>query len=110
MHRVRKWWKLALSIAALVVAAQIGISILALTRGVHNYLTAHLERAFGRTVEVRHFNVLLLPSPMLDAEQVSIGEDPAFGNEYFLRAERLTARSRPSGNSRKLTMHRRLMS
>ena len=97
MHRVRKWWKLALSIAALVVAAQIGISILALTRGVHNYLTAHLERAFGRTVEVRHFNVLLLPSPMLDAEQVSIGEDPAFGNEYFLRAERLTARLRWRG-------------
>jgi len=97
MHRVRKWWKLALSIVALVIAAQIGISILALTRGVHNYLTAHLERAFGRTVEVRHFNILLLPSPMLEAEQVSIGEDPAFGNEYFLRAERLTARLRLRG-------------
>jgi hypothetical protein len=45
-------------------------------------------------VEVRHFNVLLLPSPALDAELVSIAEDPAFGNEYFLRAERLTARLR----------------
>ena len=97
MHRVRKWWKLVLSFAALVIAAQIAISILALTRGVHNYLTAHLERAFGRTVEVRHFNILLLPSPMLDAEQVSVGEDPAFGNEYFLRAERLTARLRWRG-------------
>ena len=97
MHRVRKWWRLALSIAALVIAAQIGVSVLALARGVHNYLTAHLERAFGRTVEVRHFNILLLPSPMLEAEQVSIGEDPAFGNEYFLRAERLTARLRWRG-------------
>jgi hypothetical protein len=97
MHPVRKWWRLALSVAALVIAAQIGVSILALTRGVHTYLTAHLERAFGRTVEVRRFNVLLLPSPMLEAEQVSIGEDPAFGNEYFLRAERLTARLRWSG-------------
>jgi uncharacterized protein involved in outer membrane biogenesis len=97
MHRLRKWWKLALSVAALVIAAQIGVSILALTRSVHNYLTTHLERAFGRTVEVRHFNILLLPSPMLEAEQVSIGEDPAFGDEYFLRAERLTARLRWSG-------------
>jgi AsmA family len=97
MHRVRKWWRLALSIAALVIAAQIGVSILALVRGVHSYLTAHLERAFGRTVEVRQFNILLLPSPILEAEQVSIGEDPAFGNEYFLRAERLTARLRWRG-------------
>ena len=97
MNPVRKWWRLALSIAALVIAAQIGVSILALTHGVHNYLTAHLERSFGRTVEVRHFNILLLPSPVLEAEQVSIGEDPTFGNEYFLRAERLTARLRWSG-------------
>src|SRR3984893_9217561 len=97
MHRVRKWWKLALSIVALVIAAQIGISILALTRGVHKYLRAGRGRAFGRTVEVRHFNILLLPSPMLEAEQVSIGEDPAFGNEYFLRAEHLTARLRWTG-------------
>lgn len=97
MHRVRKWWRLALSIAALLMAAQIGVSILALILGVHSYLTAHLERAFGRTVEVQQFNILLLPGPILEAEQVSIGEDPAFGNEYFLRAERLTARLRWRG-------------
>jgi AsmA family len=42
-------------------------------------------------VEVRHFSVLLLPSPRLDADQVTIGEDPAFGSEYFLRAEHLSA-------------------
>lgn len=83
--------------AALVIAAQICASLLARTRTVHKYLVAHLERAFGRTVEVRHFNVLLLPRPVLDAEQVSIGEDSAFGNEYFLRAEQLTAGLRWSG-------------
>ncbi len=73
-----------MSIAALLVAAQIGASFLARAPGIHKYLVAHLERAFGRTVEVRQFNILLLPSLVLDAEQVSIGEDPAFGNEYFL--------------------------
>jgi AsmA family len=97
MYRARKSWRLALSIAALVIAAQIGVSILVLARGVHNYLTAQLAHAFGRTVEVRHFNILLLPSPVLEAEQVSIGEDPAFGNEYFLRAEGLTAKLRWRG-------------
>jgi hypothetical protein len=97
MQSVRKWWSLALSIAALLIAAQIGASVLARAQGIHKYLVAQLERAFGRTVEVRHFNIVLLPSPVLDAEQVSIGEDPAFGNEYFLRAEHLTAGLRWSG-------------
>jgi hypothetical protein len=97
MQRVRKWWRLTLSIVALVIAAQIGASVLARTHSFHKYLVAQLDRAFGRSVEVRHFNVLLLPSPVLDAELVSIAEDPAFGNEYFLRAERLTARLRWSG-------------
>lgn len=97
MERVRKWWRLALSIIVLVIVAQAGVSLLARTHRVHQYLIAHLQRAFGRTVEVRHFNILLLPRPVLDAEQVSIGEDSAFGNEYFLRAEHLTAGLRWSG-------------
>jgi uncharacterized protein involved in outer membrane biogenesis len=97
MLLVRKWWKLALPVAALVIATQIGASFLARARGVHKYLVAQLERAFGRTVEVRQFNIALLPSPVLDAEQVSVGEDPAFGSEYFLRAEHLTARLRWRG-------------
>jgi len=82
---------------AFLIAAQVGASILARAHGIHTYLIAHLERAFGRTVEVRHFNIILLPRLVMEAEQVSIGEDPAFGNEYFLRAERLTAGLRWSG-------------
>src|SRR5262249_35112108 len=61
------------------------------------FLIRHLERAFGRSVEVGHFNVLLVPSPQLEADRISIGEDPAFGNGYFLRADRLTAGLRWSG-------------
>src|SRR5713226_5013206 len=97
MHRVRKWWRLALLILAFLIAAQVGASVLARTHGIHIYLIAHLERAFGRTVEVRHFNIILLPRLVMEAELVSIAEDPAFGNEYFLRAERLTAGLRWSG-------------
>ncbi len=97
MHRVRKWWRLTLLILAFLIAAQVGASVLARAHGIHTYLIAHLERAFGRTVEVRHFNIILLPRLVMEAEQVSIGEDPAFGNEYFLRAERLTAGLRWSG-------------
>jgi len=97
MNRLRKWWKLALVLVALVVAFQAGVSLLVRSRSVHAFLTDRLQRAFGRPVEVAHFNVLLLPTPRLDADRVTIGEDPAFGSEYFLRAERLTAGLRWTG-------------
>jgi AsmA family len=91
MIALRKWPKLALALVVLVVVAQIGASFLVRTRRVHDYLVAHLTRAFGRPVEVEQFSVQILPSPSFDADRVTVGEDPGFGNEYFLRAERLTA-------------------
>ena len=94
MERLRKWRKPALVLLLLVVAAQVGSSLLTRTSAVHNYLIVRLERSFGRSVEVRRFSVILFPAPVLEAEQVTVGEDPAFGNEYFLRAEHLTARFR----------------
>jgi hypothetical protein len=97
MNRLRKWWKPAMAAVAVVIVLQTGVSLLVRTHRVHRYLIDHLERAFGRPVEVGQFNLLLLPSPRLDAERVTIGEDPAFGKEYFLRAEYLTAGLRWTG-------------
>jgi hypothetical protein len=97
MKMLRKWWKLALTIVALFVVVQIGVSLLVRTHRMHAYLTTQLEKAFGRPVEVRSFAAQLLPTPRLDAEQVSVGEDPAFGNEYFLRADSLSAGLRWAG-------------
>jgi hypothetical protein len=97
MTMLRKWWKLALTVVALLMAMQFGVSLLVRTRRMHAYLTGQLEKAFGRPVEVGHFSVQLLPAPQLDAEQVSVGEDPAFGNEYFLRADSLSAGLRWTG-------------
>ncbi len=91
MSKLQKWWKPALVIVALVIVLQAGVSILARTHRVHAYLAAHLERAFGRQVEVESFDARILPSPRLDANGVTVGEDPAFGHEYFLRAEHLSA-------------------
>jgi len=97
MNRLRTWWKPTLAVVALVVVSQAGVSALAHTRRVHSFLTRHLQRAFGRSVEVAHYNLLLLPSPQLNADRITIGEDPAFGNEYFLRADHLTAGLRWTG-------------
>jgi hypothetical protein len=97
MNHLRNWWRPALLLLMLVVVTQAGVSLLVRTHRVHGFLTRHLERAFGRPVEVAHFSVLLLPSPQLDADRITIGEDPAFGNEYFLRAAHLTAGLRWTG-------------
>lgn len=97
MSLLRKWWRLALALLALVLALQLGASLLARTRRVHRYLTAQLEQAFGRPVEVGQFAVQLLPVPRCDAERITVGEDPTFGNEYFLRADSLSASLRWTG-------------
>src|SRR5262249_57015998 len=91
MTLLRRWWKLALALALLLALAQLGVSLVVRTRRVHDFLVAQLSRAFGRPVEVEHFEAQLLPTPTLDAASISVGEDPAFGNEYFLRAESFSA-------------------
>jgi hypothetical protein len=85
---------MALLVAALLIAVQVGVSFLVRTHRMRGYLIAHLESAFGRPVQVGSFSVQILPIPELDVDAVTIAEDPAFGYEYFLRAEHMTARFR----------------
>src|SRR6202045_416496 len=88
---------IALWVTCILVVAQIAASISIRTARVHNYFSARLEDAFGRPVQVKHFNIEILPSPRIYASGVTVGEDPAFGYEYFLHAEQLTAGLRWSG-------------
>ncbi len=57
-------------------------------------LTARIEAAFGRPVDVASYNLSLWDGPALDANSVTVGEDPRFGHEYFLRADSMTVRLR----------------
>jgi AsmA family len=91
MNRVHKLLRWAFWLAALIVGVQLTVSFALRTKRIHGYLIAHLERAFGRPVEVSQFSAEILPVPRLDMDGVTIGEDPAFGNEYFLRADRMQA-------------------
>ena len=97
MTKLKKWWKPGLAIILLVVVLRVGVSLVVRTHRVHAYLEAHLEKAFGRPVEVGGFDARILPSPQLYASRVTVGEDPAFGYEYFLRAEHMSASLRWRG-------------
>ncbi len=97
MSKLRKWWKTGTAVAAAVIAVQLAVSFLARTHRMHVYFVAHLERALGRPVQVESFDARIFPNPQLFAGGVTVGEDPAFGYEYFLRAEHLSAGLRWTG-------------
>jgi AsmA-like C-terminal region len=71
-----------------------GISLLLQHTPLRQKLTARLESAFGRPVEVGNYDFSLWGGPTLGAESVTVADDPRFGNEYFLRAESLSVRFR----------------
>ena len=64
MTNLRNSWKLALGVTAILVGAQIAASISVRTTRVRNYFSERLEDAFGRPVQVEHFNIEILPSPL----------------------------------------------
>src|SRR5271157_416034 len=91
MRQTRKYGKIAAGVVVLLIAVQVGVFLVARTHRMHGYLIVRLERAFGRPVEVSHFSAQILPIPEVDADEVTIGENSAFGNEYFLRTEHMAA-------------------
>jgi hypothetical protein len=93
----QKWLKRAGLVLLALVAAHFAVNAALQTSRVRRAFTARLETAFGRQVEVGRIDLSLFPRPRLEAREVSVGEDPAFGFEYFLRAERVTAGLRWSG-------------
>jgi hypothetical protein len=91
VNRIRKWWKLGIAFLLALIAMQVAVALLVRTARARAFLTRQLESSFGRAVDVRTYSASLFPSPQLDAYGITVGEDPAFGHEYFLRAERLSA-------------------
>jgi uncharacterized protein involved in outer membrane biogenesis len=91
------WPKWVLFFLVLLWLASAGISVLIRHTPLQKVLTARLEAAFGRPVQVGGYHFTLWGGPTLEAQGVTFGEDPRFGHEYFLRAESLTVRLRWQG-------------
>ena len=85
--------RLALALAALL-AAQGAASVALLLPSVHARLRARLERAFGRPVTVGRFGLSVWSGLRLEAHYITVAEDPRFGYEFALRADRLSAAPR----------------
>src|ERR1700690_521367 len=87
----RKLLRLFLFLAAALLVLSFAISRALRTSAARRYLIAHLEASFGRPVEVGRFDFSLLDGARLEANSITISEDPRFGYEYFLRADALKA-------------------
>ena len=87
----RKWLRAALIGGVLLIAASFGFSRALRARAARRYLITHLAASFGRPVDVSWFDFSLLDGARIEAHFVSVSDDPQFGNEYFLRADTLTA-------------------
>jgi hypothetical protein len=93
-RRSRKMLTVLLALALFLVACGAVFSRWVASNSAKRYLTARLEQAFGRPVEVSSFGVRWFPTPGIVAERVTISEDARFGHEYFLRAEGIVASPR----------------
>jgi len=87
----RRWLRLVLFSLAGLLATSFGLSLALEDGWARRSLLARLAASFGRPVEVGRFGFNLLSGLRLEAQSVSVADDPQFGYEYFLRAERLTA-------------------
>jgi len=87
----RKWLRAVLIGGVLLLAASFGFSRALRASAARRYLIAHLTASFGRPVDVSWFDFSLLDGARIEAHFVSVADDPHFGNEYFLRADTLTA-------------------
>jgi len=89
--RKQKWLRRILILVVLTVVASAGFSRALRTGAVRRYLIARLAATLGRPVEVARFDFSLFDGARIEAHSITVAEDSRFGNEYFLRAENLTA-------------------
>jgi AsmA-like C-terminal region/AsmA family len=93
-RRWTRWPKLLILILVLLWLATEAMSLAIQHTRLQKKLTARLEAAFGRPVEVGSYELSLWGGPVLEARSLTVAEDPRFGQEYFLRADSMSVRLR----------------
>ncbi len=92
--RSRRRIRIFLLVIGALFLFDFGLSILLESGWLHRSLTLRLEAAFGRPVEVSRYSFSLLEGPRIEANYITVGEDPRFGHEYFLRADQVAVSPR----------------
>ena len=91
----RRFWRRIGFLLALAVLLAGSLPFLISANRFRSHLIARLESSLGRKVEIGAVRFSLLGTPALEAQYVTVAEDPHFGNEPFLRAPTLRCTFRP---------------
>ena len=92
--RLGRWLKRIFVLFVCLWLLDATASVLIRYTALQKRVTARLSAAFGRPVEVGRYNFSLWTGPVLEAQSITVGEDPRFGSEYFVHADSLTIRLR----------------
>jgi AsmA family len=89
-ERMRRWLRIALAAIAILVLVLV-VPPLISVNGYKNQITQLIAQSLGRPVRLSSVEAHLLPWPGFKITDLSVAEDPAYGAEPVLHANKVTA-------------------
>ena len=89
-ERVRRWLRIALAAIAVVVLVLVVPPLISVS-GYKNQITQLISQSLGRPVRLSSVQAHILPWPGFEISDLSVAEDPAYGAEPVLHANKVTA-------------------
>ena len=89
-ERLRRWLRAALAAIAILVLVLV-VPPLISVNGYKNQITQLISRSLGRPVRLSSVQARILPWPGFEVTDLSVAEDPAYGAEPVLHANKVTA-------------------
>jgi AsmA-like protein len=88
--RIRQWLRIALATIAILVLVLVLPPLISVSR-FKGQITQLISRSLGRPVRLSSVQAQLLPWPGFEISDLSVAEDPAYGAEPVLHANKVTA-------------------
>jgi len=88
--RIRRWLRIALAAIAVVVLVFVVPPLISVS-GYKNQITQLISQSLGRPVRLSSVQAQILPWPGFEVTDLSVAEDPAYGAEPVLHANKVTA-------------------
>jgi hypothetical protein len=89
-ERVRRWLRIALAAIAVLVLVFVVPPLISVS-GYRNQITQLIAQSLGRPVRLSSVQARILPWPGFEITDLSVAEDPAYGAEPVLHANKVTA-------------------
>ena len=89
-ERTRRWLRIALATIAILVLVFVVPPLISVNH-YKSQITQLISQSLGRPVRLSSVQAKILPWPGFEISDLSVAEDPAYGGEPVLHANRVTA-------------------